>query len=56
MNMTKQEFIDYLKDTLIPDLRDSGRDCTAADFCAAILFMEGAEEVEIGSDNATKVS
>lgn len=37
---TREEFIDYLRETLIPDLRESGRDCTADDFETAIEFME----------------
>lgn len=36
----KQEFIAYLKDTLIPDLRESGSDATADDFETCIRFME----------------
>lgn len=51
--MTREEFIRYLKGTLIPDLRQSGSCATAADFAAAVLFMEGANEVEIGEDDAT---
>lgn len=34
------EFIDYLQATLIPDLRESGRDCTADDFETAISLIE----------------
>lgn len=37
---TKQEFIAFLKDTLIPDLIESGLVETAADFNRAIGFME----------------
>lgn len=40
---SKQEFIEYLVDTLIPDLRESGRDCTADDFETAVRFMGGDE-------------
>tara|TARA_R110000824_G_scaffold41862_1_gene124081 strand:+ start:801 stop:965 length:165 start_codon:yes stop_codon:yes gene_type:complete len=36
---TKKDFIDFLQDTLIPDLRDSGLDATADDFDTAIFFM-----------------
>ena len=39
---TKRDFIDYLRNTLIPDLRESGRDATADDFETAIKFMESA--------------
>lgn len=52
MSYIKAEFIAYLKETLIPDLRQSGHDATAADFCAAVLFMEGAQEVEVKDDDA----
>lgn len=44
--MTKQEFIDYLKQTLIPDLVASDKAETAADFEAAVFFLEGAKNVE----------
>lgn len=37
---TREEFIAYLRETLIPDLRESGRDATADDFQTAIEFME----------------
>lgn len=53
--MTRQEFLRYLRETLIPDLRDSGSYATAADFCAAVLFIEGADEVEIGYGEATEL-
>lgn len=53
MNITKTEFIEYLRTTLIPDLLDSGHDRTAADLEAAILFMSGAEAVDIIGDMIT---
>jgi hypothetical protein len=53
--MIQAEFIRYLKETLIPDLRQSGSCATAADFAAAVLFIEGANEVEIGVDDATTI-
>ncbi len=33
------EFVAYLEETLIPDLRESGHECTAEDFerCVAII-------------------
>jgi hypothetical protein len=37
---TREDFIDYLRDTLIPDLKDSHHDQTAKDFETAIKFME----------------
>ena len=53
--MTRAEFVRYLKETLIPDLRQSGSCATAADFAAAVLFIEGASEVEISEDDATTI-
>jgi len=47
---TKDEFVAYLEETLIPDLIESGRVSTAADFNAAIFFMTGAQEVGIDND------
>lgn len=40
---TKAEFIAFLRDRLIPDLRESGRDSTADDFETAIGFMLEAD-------------
>lgn len=37
---SKEEFIEYLEDTLIPDLIDSGLDATANDFKEAIYWMK----------------
>jgi len=37
---TKEEFTAYLKGTLIPDLRDGGRDATADDFATCLRWME----------------
>lgn len=37
---TKEEFISFLKRTLIPDLKESGSICTAEDFEEAIYWME----------------
>jgi hypothetical protein len=51
--MSKQEFIAYLVGTLIPDLKESGREGTAMDFEAAILFMQGAKEVSFNHLNDT---
>lgn len=50
MNMTKAEFVEYLKSTLIPDLIESGRDMTALDFMASIEFINGAETVFLDND------
>ena len=40
--METTEFIAYLKDTLIPDLRESGYECTADDFdrCVDIIASQ----------------
>ena len=37
---TRAEFIHYLKDTLIPDLKEAGSVCTAQDFETAVEFMQ----------------
>lgn len=36
----KQSFINFLRETLIPDLIDSGTEATAEDFIIAVLFLE----------------
>lgn len=46
---TRNEFLAYLRETLMPDLRASGRDATADDFAAACHFIEGASKVRIGN-------
>ncbi len=40
MPQTKAEFIAYLRNTLIPDLRASGSDFTADDFETCLKYME----------------
>ena len=35
----RREFVGFLTDTLIPDLRECGRDCTADDFEKCVGFM-----------------
>lgn len=47
MKYNVKEFVEYLENTLIPDLRESGRNFTASDFDAAVLFLRGAKEVNI---------
>ena len=37
--MTLVEFIDYLEQTLIPDLKDSGSTATAEDFETAVYYL-----------------
>lgn len=39
MNQEIEEFIGFLEGTLIPDLKESGRECTAEDFEKAVNFM-----------------
>lgn len=34
------DFVSYLQDTLIPDLRDSGLDATADDFDTCVRIIE----------------
>lgn len=38
--MTRGEFVAFLKETLVPDLRALGTNCTADDFEVAIQFIE----------------
>jgi len=40
----KEDYIKYLKETYIPDLRESGKDATADDFETMIDFIEGKEK------------
>lgn len=35
-----KDFVDYLTDTLIPDLKESGRDATAEDFETAVEIIK----------------
>lgn len=37
---TKDEFIEYLLNTLIPDLKESGREATAEDFETTVAFLQ----------------
>jgi hypothetical protein len=41
---TRERFIEYLNGTLIPDLKESGRDMTAEDFETAVHFMQEQPE------------
>jgi hypothetical protein len=41
---TLQDYIDWLEETLIPDLKDSGMVCTAEDFETCIEWMEFLRE------------
>lgn len=54
VEFTRDEFCEYLTNQLIRDLRESGSFATAADFEAAVLFIRGADNVQVGlGDNAT---
>jgi len=45
--VNRDRFIQYLREQLIPDLRESGREFTANDFETACRFMESdADQVE----------
>jgi hypothetical protein len=35
----REDFIEFLEETLIPDLKESGRHATAEDFETAVFFM-----------------
>ena len=39
----KEDFIEYLEENLIPDLKDSELFATAEDFETAVHFMKGGE-------------
>lgn len=39
-----EDFVKYLTGTLMPDLRESGRDATADDFATAVAIIEAANE------------
>jgi hypothetical protein len=46
---SKAEFISYLKETLIPDLKEDGYDFTAQDLETCIYFMEGESPLPTGA-------
>lgn len=43
MKLERIKFIDYLRHTLIPDLRESGQEATAEDFAAALYYIEHSD-------------
>lgn len=43
--ISKEEFCKYLREVLIPDLKDSGSDFTADDLETALKFIDGADHV-----------
>lgn len=47
--ISSEEFVSYLEDTLIPDLRESGSDATADDFEEAVFWIE--HEKKVGESN-----
>lgn len=49
---SKQEFIEYLRLTLIPDLVSSGRKATAEDFLEAIHWMNVEETKPTEPENS----
>lgn len=61
----KEEYIDYLEDTLIPDLKEAGSDATAQDFEEAIhwlkkparfaVFLDGGLVQEVYTDRPAKM-
>ena len=40
---SKAEFVRFLEDTLIPDLKESGLEFTAEDFETAVYYMKGGK-------------
>ncbi len=52
--MERDEFVRYLVETLIPDLRISGSDATADDFEAAVAFIEDPTLQEYTHKNWSK--
>lgn len=51
----REDFIKFLKETLIPDLKDSGNYSTAEDFETAVFFMDTIpiEDYAFGSTKHT---
>lgn len=45
--MTREEYIKYLEETLIPDLLASGHVATAQDFMRAVWFLENPDAEEV---------
>lgn len=43
----REDFIEYLEETLIPDLYDSGMEETAKDFRVAVKFMRNPQLDEV---------
>jgi hypothetical protein len=44
VEQTDEEFLEWLRDTLIPDLHESGQECLVADFERLIKMVEVLEE------------
>jgi hypothetical protein len=53
--MRREEFIEYIKNTLIPDLKESGSYASAFDWEAALLFLDGYHEVEFSESTVVPV-
>ena len=51
----KENFVDYLRTTLIPDLLESGRECTARDFetCCRLITNDHIVIEDCADDAAT---
>lgn len=50
MKWNRQEFVDFLENTLIPDLKDSGHVETAKDFETAIEFINNPTLAEVDTE------
>ena len=50
MPRSREDFVSFIRETLIPDLRESGRDATADDFETCCRFMT-AKTVDIIEDH-----
>lgn len=46
-----EEFIEYLETTLIPDLKESGRDATAEDFEKCVEYMQSRTVIQDANDH-----
>ena len=53
--MNKLSFILYLENSLIPDLKESGRMATAHDLEACVMFMSGAESVDFDEQTGSPI-
>jgi hypothetical protein len=49
--MDRDEFLEYLRETLIPDLREAGNVRSAKDFETAVRFIEDRDLNFVDLDN-----